>query len=85
MRRSVSLPSLETAMYFSVAVSDTTKQVVPVQVIPDVSVVAVPPETMAVTLVPIQIGIRVAFGPNEVGLTMFPVITCDTFGLLVWL
>lgn len=76
-------------MYFSTAVSDPTVQVDPTQLIPGVSAVTVGvplvSETMAVTLVPAQIGIRAAVDPSAEGLTISPVIVCDTIRLLVGL
>ena len=85
--RSVSLPSEETDLYFSVTFTGPL-QPEPSQVrLPPAMLVAPPvvSDTTAVTIVPAQTGIRCAVDLRELGSTMFPVIMCDTFGLLLGL
>jgi hypothetical protein len=82
--RSVSLPSEETDLYFSVALTapeqpDESHERLPSAVLMGVPVMSV---TLTFTSVPAQTGIRWAVSPSESGSTMFPMITCETFGLL---
>ena len=90
--RSVSLPSVETDLNFSVTLSALTEQVFPLHVImplPSLVLVATPVESVDVMLtsVPAQIGIRLALhgpliGQMPLGSMIFPVMSWATLMLL---
>jgi hypothetical protein len=85
--RSVSLPSAETDLYFSVAFT-VPKQPAELHVrLPLAVFIGVPVESVTPmsTCVPAQTGMRWAVSPSEPGSTMLPLIVCDTFMLLVGL
>ena len=84
--RSLSVPSLEVAMYFSVLRIISTTHVFPLQLIPslfDVTIgVPVVSVTVTFTRVPSQTGMRLSFSPSELGFTMLPRIMFRIFRLL---
>jgi hypothetical protein len=85
--RSVSLPSEETDLYFSVTDTVPLQPFESHERLPPAVLVGVPllSDTITVTFVPAHTGMRDAVVPREPGSTMFPVISCDTFGLLLGL
>ena len=85
----MSFPTLERAMYFSVALIVSTTHVDPMQLILLLFAVTLGVPLVSVTLtstrVPEQTGMRWAVFPRESGSTMLPVMKLTTFGLLLGL
>ncbi len=85
--RSVSLPSAEREMYFTLAVTFAATHPELLQTIPGLFgvLLGVPVESVTVTLteLPRQTVSLLTFRPSEVGSMMFPAIRCRTLALFV--